>query len=118
MSAIHKLSAALLLSAVLAGCATGPQPPAPDLVQQIAAAKTPADHVALATRFEQEAAAARENATRHELMGNTYKASPYDKGGKDATMRAHCNQLAKSFQSSAAEYDAMAAAHRTFGQSR
>ena len=107
----HRIVSALALSVVLAGCASGPKPPSPELQQQIEAARTPTEHQALATHYVRQAAGARASAVEHRKMAATYaRMSPSGRGGN--TMPAHCNAIANSQDGIAAEYDAMAADHR------
>jgi hypothetical protein len=86
----------LLLSVVLASCASG---------------RTPSDHQALATYYDQQAAAARASAADHRKMGSSYTGM-YAGGRGGASMSAHCNEIVRNQESIAAEYEAMAAGHR------
>lgn len=89
----------------------------PDLVTadvteaQIAAARTPADHAAIAKSFEAEAAAAEARAKAHEAMARTYKAGGVPKGSSTAMVR-HCDRLMKDYAAAAEEYRGLAAEHR------
>jgi hypothetical protein len=84
-----------------------------DLVQQIESAKTPADHEALAARYEQMAADARKQAERHRKMAAGYAAGPAIAGkGTRVPLPQHCTNLVKHYEAEAAEYDALAAAER------
>ncbi len=106
-----RICSALLLSVVLAGCASGPKAPSPELQQQIEAARTRTDHEALTTHYVQQAAGARAIAAEHRRMAITYaRMSPSGRGG--ATMPAHCNAIANAQDGIAAAYDGMAADHR------
>ena len=107
----RRIAALLLLSAALAGCASGPFAPAQDPVQRVEAARTASDHQALATYYDQQAAAARASAAQHRKMGSSYSGM-YAGGRGGASMAAHCNNIVRSQESMAAEYEAMAAAHR------
>lgn len=80
---------------------------------QIAAAKTPADHEAIAAQYDAEAKAADEMAANHESMGKSYKAAGF-KGTQ--SMAAHCNRLVTKYQDAAKEYRGLAAEHRAMGQ--
>jgi hypothetical protein len=74
----------------------------------IESASTPAQHKALADHFRAEAASARREAERHRAMAKSYG------GGKlvvAEAQRKHCENLAKSFDAQAADYDELAAAH-------
>ena len=106
-----RIASALALSVVLAGCASGPKPPSPELLQQIEAARTSTDHESLATHYLQQAAAARASAAVHRKMATTYARSP--PGGRGGgSMPAHCNAIANAQDGIAAAYDGMAADHR------
>ena len=107
----HRIASALALSVVLAGCASGPKPPSPELQQQIEAARTPTDHEALATHYLQQAAGARAIAAEHRKMAISYaRMPPGGRGG--GSMPAHCNAIANAQDGVAAEYAGMAAVHR------
>ena len=107
----HCIAMALALSAVLAGCASGPKPPSPELQQQIEAARTRSDHEALASQYVRQAAEARASAAEHRRMATTYtRMSSSGRGG--SAMPAHCNVIASSQDGIAAAYDGMAADHR------
>lgn len=99
----------LLFGAALAGCAELGTSTSPALQQQIEAARTPADHEALAAYYVNEAAAARTKATEHRKMGKSYSG----RGG--GSMQGHCNAAAASYEDIAVRYDAMAAEHRQMG---
>lgn len=109
----RRIASAMLLSLVLAGCASGPTAPSPELLQRIETARTRGDHEALATHFRQDAARARATAETHRKMGKSYQGNlAGGRGG--ASMAAHCNAIVRSQESIAAEYEGMAAAHRQF----
>lgn len=78
--------------------------------QRIAAAKTPADHEAIAASYESEATAADAKAAAHEQMARTYKSGGTPKGNPTA-MAGHCDRLATSYRAAAKEYRALAAEH-------
>lgn len=105
-----RAAAALLLSVVLAGCAAGPAAHSAQLHQQIESASTHAEHAALATRYDREAASARANAAEHRSRALKYPAStdPRD----PPILRAHWNLIAQKFDAIATEYDGLAAEHR------
>jgi len=109
----RRIASLLLLSLVLAGCASSPSAPSPDLMQRIESARTRGDHEALATHYDQEAATARATAENHRKMAKSYQGNL--QGGRGgASMSAHCNAIVRSQEGLAAEYEAMAAAHRQF----
>jgi hypothetical protein len=76
---------------------------------QIAAARTPADHEAIAAKYDAEAKAADEMAASHESMAKAYKAGNV-KGGQ--SMAGHCNLLVTRYHDAAKEYRALATEHR------
>jgi hypothetical protein len=94
----------------LTGCAGLATSPPPAIQQQIEAARTPADHQALATYDTKESTAARAKAADHRRMGKAYQAAPSgNRGG--GSMPAHCNAAAASYEEIASRFDAMAAEH-------
>jgi hypothetical protein len=68
----RRITSLLLLSAVLASCASGPFAPPQDPVQRVEAARTASDCQALATYYDQQAAAARASAADHRKMASSY----------------------------------------------
>lgn len=107
----RRIASALLLSVVLAGCASGPSAPSPELLQRIEAARTRSDHEGLATYYNQEAAAARAKAAEHRKLAKSYQGMAVSgKGG--GSMPAHCNAIVRQFEGIAAEYDGMAEGHQ------
>lgn len=78
---------------------------------QIAAAKTPADHEAIAKSYDAEAAAADAKAAAHESMAKTYRLGGSPKGSHTA-MAAHCEKLVNQYRSVAEENRQLAATHR------
>jgi hypothetical protein len=109
------IASVLLLSVVLAGCASGPAMTSTDLLQRIEAARTRSDHQALATHYDQQAAAARALAAEHRKMAASYQGM-FAGGRGGASMPAHCNAIVRSQESIAAEYDGMAAGHRQMAE--
>jgi uncharacterized low-complexity protein len=79
---------------------------------QIAAAKTPADHEAIAKAYDAEAAAAEAKANAHEGMARTYRAGGGTPKASSTAMGGHCDRLMKSYSAAAVEYRALAAEHR------
>jgi hypothetical protein len=108
----------LLAGAALAGVLRTPIRPVtaedqPNIEEMVKNAKTPADHLALAARYDKLAADAQAQAASHRTMAETYKGSASPKGVVRSTaMVGHCMTLAKSFDAQAKEYKAMAEAHR------
>ena len=85
-----------------------------DIASKVQAAKTAADHQALAEHFDQQAAEATKNAALHRRMGESYKgfATSIGKGSGVSSMPQHCEALAKNFEAEADHYKAMAQTHR------
>ena len=114
LRSIGMVSAAALL-AVLVGAPTfsaaADEKNIEELVQN---AKTAADHEAIASYYDAEAAAAKKKAAEHQQMGESYKAqgSAIGKGLGASSMPQHCETLTKSFEQEAAQYQAMAKVHR------
>jgi hypothetical protein len=80
---------------------------------QIAAAKTPADHEAIAAAYDKEAAQLESMAKEHEVMARTYRtAATGMKGANPAVMSAHCNKLVTQYKAAAQQNRDLAAAHR------
>jgi hypothetical protein len=78
---------------------------------QVAAARTAADHEAIASAYEAEATAADKMASDHEAMAKAYNGATGMKGGRQA-MVSHCNRLVDQYRAAATEYRGLAAAHR------
>lgn len=106
----YRLASVLLLSVVVAGCATVAKAPSPELQQQIESARSGPDHLALATYYGREAAGARASAVEHRKRAQSYPANVGSRG--TGNMRAHCNEIARNFDAIAAEYDALAMDHK------
>lgn len=102
------LAAALVLGLTLPGAARA------DVTEaQIAAARTPADHQAIAQAYEKDAAAAEASAREHEAMVKAYEVAAHSpKGALPASMVTHCNALVKAYRAEAAAFRALAAEHR------
>jgi len=115
---------AFLAAAVLAlgGCAAEwPVKPA-DLEQKIEAARTRADHQAIAAVYEQQAEGDRAAAERHRGLARAYERG-YIAGGsrvrgsstarrENKSLVAHCENLARIYQQAAEENLALAREHR------
>jgi hypothetical protein len=112
----RRIAAVLVLAtAALAGCAGLATTPSAALQQQIEAARSPADHQALAKHYVAEAAAARAKAAEHRKMSTSYQGMIA--GGRGGgNMAAHCNAIASSFEGIATQFDAMAASHRLMAE--
>ena len=81
---------------------------------QIAAARTPADHEAIAAAYDAEAKAADAMAVNHESMAMAYK-SAGAKGGPQS-MASHCGRLVTQYRAAAQEYRALATEHRAMAK--
>ena len=81
-----------------------------DLDAKIAAAKTPADHEAIAVQYDALAKDAHTKAEEHRKMAQDYR----KEGGLAAKQQlpAHCEGLVRIYTSAAKDYAAMAKAHR------
>ncbi len=106
----RRMASALLLSLVLAGCASGPSAPSREMLQRIEAARTRGDHEALAAHYDREAAAARVIAADHLKMARSYLMVPLPRTSRRAPI--HCESIARSQEGIAAEYEGMAEEHR------
>ena len=107
----RRIASVLLLSVVLAGCASGPNPASPDLLQRIESARTRGDHEALATHYDEQVAKARASAENHRKMGRSYQGN-LSLGRSEANIAAHCDALARNQEGIAAAYEGMASGHR------
>lgn len=108
------VACALLASIVLAGCATDLQPPSP---QQEQAARTRADHEALATEFGRQAAAARSAAAEHRDMAKSFVAlRALGRDGAYPNMKEHCASAAARYDGMASQYDRASQDHRRLGE--
>lgn len=89
-----------------------------DLPKAIENAKTPADHEAIATYFDEQAKDALATAADHQRMGAIYKKRPPvspksgDTHAFHTQMGQHCDDLVKKYEQAAKDYEAMAASHR------
>lgn len=108
-------SVLLLIGIALGGCAGLATTPSPVLQQQIETARTRADHEALVTYYNAQAAAARAKVAEHRKMATSYQGMI--SGGRiGASMPAHCNAIAGNYEGIAAQYEGMAASHRQLAQ--
>ena len=80
---------------------------------QIAAAKTAADHEAIARAYEQEAADLESKAALHQSMKDAYRFPSRPAGVKQSI---HCVAIVKDLQAAAKESRALAAAHRQWAK--
>ena len=79
---------------------------------QIEAAKTPADHEAIAAAFDQEATRLEALAKEHQKMADSYRVTSSKRGMASASMHAHCANLVKRYQEAAQENRELAKEHR------
>ncbi len=82
---------------------------ADNLDQKIANMKTPADHEAIASYFDQVAADARKKAELHHHSAETYRTMRTEKPAGMANM---CDAIAADFDKTAAAAEKLAKAHR------
>ena len=83
-----------------------------DLEKAITGAKTSADHEAIASYYDREAATAKDKAAEHQRLAETYRTLAASGRAPLQPMGMHCQQLAQIYESAAAENTALAAAHR------
>lgn len=79
---------------------------------QISAARTPADHEAIAAAYDQEATRLEAKAREHEQMAKAYGSAESKKGMDSASMHAHCAKLASQYSAAAVENRELAKQHR------
>jgi hypothetical protein len=85
----------------------------PVTAAQIQAAKTPADHEAIAAAYDKEAAELEKMAKDHEGMARVYQAAASTQKGMNApAMKSHCERLATQYKEAAEANRQMAAEHR------
>jgi hypothetical protein len=91
----------------------GAQPAAKfDLEKAITEAKTAADHEAIASYYEREAATAKDKAAEHHRLAETYRSMAATGRAPLQPMGLHCEQLVRTYESEATENAALATAHR------
>jgi hypothetical protein len=83
-----------------------------DLEKAIAGAKTPADHEAIASYYDREAATAKDKAAEHRRLAETYRTLAASGRAPLQPMGIHCQQLAQTYESAAADSVALAVGHR------
>ncbi len=86
-----------------------------DVLTKVQAAKTAADHEAIAKIYDAKAAEATVEAADHRRMGAAYKGLAGSASGKSyatSAMPQHCDTIAKAYDSEAENFKAMAQAHR------
>ena len=99
----------MMALAIAVGFSAGPVSAAEDLSAKIAAAKTAADHEALAAEFTKEAEEAEANAMAHDNMAKSYKGL-----GKVGQYHGdtHCAAIAAGYRTQAKQLKELAAAER------
>ena len=110
LNSSRRLASVLLLSVVLASCASSPSTPSPDLLQRIEGARSRSDYEALSAYYDKQAATSRVIAAEHVKMARSYQMPAGGRGS--ASMPAHCNAIARQNEGLAAEYEAMAGEYR------
>lgn len=83
--------------------------------QMIAAAKTPADHEAIAAYYEKEAQEAHKKHAEHQQYSKSYSMIPVLKTKTGAV--AHCDAIAKKYEDIAKDYEALAKLHKNMAKS-
>jgi hypothetical protein len=83
-----------------------------NLTEKIAAAKTPADHEAIAAFYRSQAAAAAAKVKSHEAMMASYKT--FGKGG--VGLADHCKTLIAKYKEAEKDYETMAAEHEALAK--
>lgn len=76
----------------------------------IAAAKTPAEHQAIADAYAREAESLRAKANEHRAMDKEYSGPGYRSLKLGAGM--HCKKLVEAYEAAAKDADSLATAHR------
>ncbi len=114
MKSVITILSAGALALLLSGSAWAANE-APVTAAQIAAAKSPAEHEAIAAAYTIEAAALERKAKDHESMSRTYKAFAANPKGiivNGQAMGVHCDRLATRYKQAAEENRQLAAMHR------
>lgn len=120
--AARGLTAPLLAAVALAGCASASPLAAPserDIVQRVAEARAPEEHLSLAAYFEAQATAAQDEADRCRALRRYYERKPqtlYYPTGMAPAMLNHYDALIENHQRNAEEYRALAQLHRKLAQ--
>lgn len=100
----------LVLGTVLLGLPASRAEAQADLSAKIAAAKTPADHEAIAAEFEQEAKDLEAKAALHADMAKHYGMDQYAHT-KKPRLKKHCEELSASLKGAAQQAKELAKAH-------
>jgi hypothetical protein len=81
--------------------------------QMLTAAKTPADHEAIAAFYEKQAQEAHKKHAEHKKMEETYKKNP---ALNKSNFSFHCDRIAASYETTAKEYEDLAKMHKEMAQ--
>jgi hypothetical protein len=96
------------LAVVLAFSAAPVFPVFADMAAQVTAAKTAADHEAIADEYAKEAKAAEARAAEHDKMSKSYQGL----GKKGVNHETHCANIARRERENAKDLNLLAAEHR------
>jgi hypothetical protein len=111
---IQTIAMTALLAMPLVAVAAGESLPPGLTAEAIAAAKTPAEHQAIADAYAKEAANLRATAAAHRSMDSHY-AEPGYMSAKLGVQR-HCRALVQSYESAAKDADALAKMHHEMAE--
>lgn len=115
MNARSNLFALLFAAASLLACAPAQAGDKSDgstvSAAQIEAARTPADHEAIARAYDEEAATLERKAEAHAAMAKVYRGGGAPKA-HSPSMTSHCERLVSQYRGAAKEARALASEHR------
>lgn len=115
-STARRLVAAAALALAITAASSSPvlaQVTEQNVAAKIAAAKTPADHEAIAAFYKSEASAAAAKVKTHEAMAASYKtAGKFGPGLAD-----HCQTLIREYTAAEKDYTKMAEEHEALAKS-
>lgn len=120
--AMFRLTVSMLAAVALAGCASASSTAAPSeraIEQRVAQARTPEEHLGLASYFEKQAAAAQRDADEYRTLRHYYERTPqsvYYPTGMAPAMLNHYDQLVQNQERNAVEYRALAQLHRSLAE--
>lgn len=103
-----KLVLTAILVAGLVGCASV-APPANDIPASVASARSPADHLKIASYFESKALGYEAEAAQHDRIARAYVNRTR---GDSASMQSHCRALRDQFVAAARQARVLAQEHR------
>jgi hypothetical protein len=84
---------------------------------KIGAAKTAAEHEAIAACYDDMAKDAQAKVAEHQKMAKAYSMGGIGNQATKTHFHQHCEALIRSYEAEAKEYDAMAKAHRQMAKS-